>query len=58
MAIDAFSYDTKFTHFGKKLLEKANSLDINHQNISTYGALGMEGYTLLLDVPVSSYIWA
>ncbi len=50
IAIDAFSYDTEFTDFGEHLLKQATSMDISHKNIGTYGALGMEGYALLIMV--------
>jgi len=48
LAIDAYSYDTEFTHLGEQLLEQVNAMGINKQDIGTYGALGMEAYALLV----------
>ena len=50
LAIDTYSYDTEFTPFGKQLLKQVVSMGVNKYDIGTYGALGMEGYTLLVKV--------
>ena len=50
LAIDTYAYDTEFTPFGKQLLKQVVSMGVNKYDIGTYGALGMEGYALLVKV--------
>lgn len=50
LAIDAYSYNTEFTPFGEQLLKQVISMGINKHDIGVYGALGMEGYALLVKV--------
>lgn len=50
LAIDVYSYDTELTHLGEQLLKQAISMGINKYDMGVHGALGMEGYALLVKV--------
>lgn len=50
LAIDAYSYGTEFTNFGKQILKTVKSMGLNKQDFGVYGPLGVEGYALLVKI--------